>query len=39
VYKDCDEILWKDVEPRVDRPAVLCTSVDNEFDGEPDIGM
>lgn len=39
VYKDDDGILWKDVEPRADRAAVLCTSADNEFDGEPDTGM
>lgn len=39
VYKDNNGIIWKDVEPRVDREANLCTSVDNEFDGEPDTGM
>lgn len=39
VYRDDEGILWKDVDPRVDRKATLCTSVDNEFDGEPDTGM
>lgn len=39
VYRDDEGILWKDVDPRADRKATLCTSVDNEFDGEPDTGM
>ncbi len=39
VYKDNNGVIWKDVEPRADREANLCTSVDNELDGEPDIGM
>lgn len=39
VYKDNNGVIWKDVEPRADREANLCTSVDNEFDGEPDTGM
>ena len=39
VYKDDNGVIWKDVEPRADREANLCTSVDNEFDGEPDTGM
>lgn len=39
VYMDDEGILWKDVNPRADRKAALCTSVDNEFDGEPDAGM
>jgi len=39
VYKDNNGVIWKDVELRADREANLCTSVDNEFDGEPDTGM
>ena len=39
VYRDDEGILWKDVDPRADRKPNLCTSVDNEFDGEPDTGM
>lgn len=39
VYRDDEGILWKDVDPRVDRKPNLCTSVGNEFDGEPDTGM
>ena len=39
VYMDDEGIIWKDVEPRADREAHLCTSVSNEFDGEPDAGM
>lgn len=39
VYKDDDGVLWKDVSPRADQNADLCTSVGNEFDGEPDTNM
>lgn len=39
VYMDDDGTIWKDVGPRADRKASLCTSVGNEFDGEPDTGM
>lgn len=39
VYEDDNGTVWKDVEPRADREADLCTSVSNEFDGEPDTGM
>ena len=39
VYRDDEGILWKDVDPRAGRRATLCTSVGNEFDGEPDAGM
>ena len=39
VYRDDEGILWKDVDPRADKRAYLCTSADNEFDGEPDTGM
>ena len=39
VYEDDNGVLWKDVDPRADRKADLCTSVDNTFDGEPDTGM
>lgn len=39
VYRDDEGILWKDVDPRAGGRANLCTSVDNEFDGEPDTDM
>jgi hypothetical protein len=39
VYEDENERLWKDVEPRKDRKPDLCTSVNNEFCGEPDTNM
>jgi len=39
VYKDDNGVLWKDVNPIASRKVDLCTSVDNEFDGEPDTGM
>lgn len=39
VYEDEQGIFWKDVDPREDREPDLCTSVDNAFDGEPDINM
>lgn len=39
VYKDDNGVLWKDVDPSASRKANLCTSVGNEFDGEPDTGM
>ena len=39
VYKDDSGTLWKDVDPRARMQPDLCTSVNNEFDGEPDIDM
>jgi len=39
VYEDDNGVIWKDVDPRADRKADLCTSVDNKFDREPDTGM
>lgn len=39
VYADPDGRLWKDVEPCSDRPANLCSALNNEFDGEPDTSM
>ena len=39
VYMDDEGIIWKDVNPREGGKANLCTSVSNEFDGEPDTGM
>ena len=30
VYMDDEGVIWKDVDPRADRKATLCTSVDNE---------
>ena len=39
VYEDGDGVIWKDVNPRADQKADLCTSADNVFDGEPDTGM
>lgn len=35
MYEDDNGILWKNVNPRADMKANLCTSVGNEFDGEP----
>lgn len=39
VYEDENGKLWKDVDPRKGRVAELCTSCNNEFDGEPDCPM
>lgn len=39
VYKDENGRLWKDVDPRSNREPDLCTSCNNEFDGEPDTPM
>ncbi len=39
VYKDEQEKFWKDVNPRADCPAKLCSALDNAFDGEPDTPM
>jgi hypothetical protein len=39
VYKDENERLWKDVEPRKGRQSDLCTCYNNEFYGEPDTNM
>ncbi|MEY8325193.1 hypothetical protein AALB47_15015 [Lachnospiraceae bacterium 54-11] len=39
VYMDDEGVVWKDVDPRAERKASLCTSVNNEFDGEPDADM
>lgn len=39
VYEDADGNLWKDTDPRADRPAKLCSSLHNAFDGEPDTPM
>ena len=39
VYKDESGRLWKDVDPRRRCAPNLCTSVGNEFDGEPDTNM
>jgi len=39
VYKDKSGKLWKDVDPRKDSAPDLCTSLNNEFYGEPDINM
>ena len=39
VYMDDEGIIWKDVDPKADRRANLCTSANNELDGEPDTGM
>lgn len=39
VYEDENGTLWKDTSPgRIFGPH-LCTSVDNTFDGEPDMPM
>lgn len=39
VYEDADGRLWKDTDPRADRPAKLCSTLRNAFDGEPDTPM
>lgn len=39
VYKDDLGTLWKDVVPRAGMKPDLCTSANNEFDGEPGTGM
>ena len=39
VYVDDEGAVWKDVDPRAENKADLCTAVNNEFDGEPDAGM
>lgn len=39
VYKDETGLLWKDVDPRPNKEADLCTSSNNEFEGEPDTNM
>jgi len=39
VYRDETGRLWKDVDPRPNMAADLCTSLNNEFKGEPDINM
>ena len=39
VYMDGEGIIWKDVDLRAEWNAKLCTSVNNEFDGEPDTDM
>jgi hypothetical protein len=39
VYKDENKTLWKDVDPREDLSPSLCTSANNEFDGDPDKPM
>ena len=31
VYMDDEGILWKDIDPRAERKATLCTSVNNEL--------
>ena len=39
VYEDEKGRLWKDVDPRRDMQPDLCTSMNNEFYGEPDTNM
>ena len=39
VYKDSTGVLWKDADPRKNSAPRLCTSFNNEFDGEPDTPM
>lgn len=39
VYTDDMGTFWKDVNPRARMQPDLCTSVNNEFEGEPDTGM
>lgn len=37
VYRDPDGKLWKDTNPRSHVPASLYSSLNNCFDGEPDM--
>ena len=39
VYRDEQGKLWKDVNPKADCSAKLCSVLDNTFDGEPDTPM
>lgn len=39
VYQDENGVLWKDVNPRKGFSPDLCTSVNNDFYGEPDTNM
>lgn len=39
VYEDQNMKLWKDVDPCSDRNPKLCSALNNNFDGEPDIEM
>lgn len=39
VYKDEHDRLWKDLDSREEVSPDLCTSLNNEFDGEPDTPM
>lgn len=39
VYKDRFGKLWKDIEPSQENGPILCSTVGNEFDGEPNICM
>lgn len=39
VYEDENGKLWKDVEPRENKSAKLCSVLNNEFEGEPDAPM
>ena len=37
VYEDDDGHLYVDTDPRADRPPHICTKLDDNFDGEPDM--
>lgn len=37
VYKDESGKLWKDTDPRSHVPSSLCSALNNEFDGEPNL--
>lgn len=39
VYEDDRGKLWKDVNPRAEYTAGLCSSLNNDFFGEPDTPM
>ena len=39
VYKDRFGRLWKDIEPYQNTGPILCTTIGNELDGEPNICM
>lgn len=39
VYKDENGNLWKDADPRSHVPPLLCSVLNNDFYGEPDVAF
>ena len=37
VYEDYYGHIWKDVDPRPDRPPMIYSALCDNYDGEPDI--